>query len=365
MAITRLTDPQKEELVARFSQGEASLALAESYGVSANTVSRVVRAALPPEVYESLKQQRARGGVTPVAPMPSAGNDSSSSEVDAAPDPGAAAPTAVVRSRRRRSAAGPEAVDTAVAVSGSGTIAPEAAEPAPAAAPEPGLGAEALIEPALPKTSSRSRRRRATADPGPGMASPGAAEADGAGANASAPGDLRAGSRAHRSDVEHQQPDSEQQVLAIDDADDFAADAVDDDFADEGDADLLADDGQLFVPVAVNLTPLDQREAVTCRPLASAGIHGGVYMLVDKTVELQPKPLRDFSELGALPDDEAERQAITVFINPREAKRQCGRSQRVIKMPDATLLERTAPYLLAQGISRVVVEGALYALPGS
>jgi hypothetical protein len=29
------------------------------------------------------------------------------------------------------------------------------------------------------------------------------------------------------------------------------------------------------------------------------------------------------------------------------------------------LLERTAPFLLAQGISRVVMEGALYALPGS
>ncbi len=364
MAITRLTDPQKEELVARFSQGEASLALAESYGVSANTVSRVVRAALAPEVYESLKQQRARGGLTPVAPMPSAVSDSSSSDVVAAPAPGPASPIAAIRSRRRRSAAGAEALDTAVAVSGSGDIAPEAVEPAPAAAPEPGLGAEALIEPALSETFSRSRRRRSTADSGTGMASEGAPDAVGAAANDSRPGDLRAGSRLHRSEVAHQQPASEQRELAIDDADDFAADAVDDDFsADEEDA--VADDGQLFVPVAVNLTPLEQREAVTCRPLASAGIHGGVYMLVDKTVELQPKPLRDFSEFGALPDDEAERQAITVFINPREAKRQCGRSQRVIKMPDATLLERTAPYLLAQGISRVVVEGALYALPGS
>jgi hypothetical protein len=54
-----------------------------------------------------------------------------------------------------------------------------------------------------------------------------------------------------------------------------------------------------------------------------------------------------------------------VFANPRQAKRQCGRSQRVIKLPDARVLERTASYLLAQGISRVVIEGALYSLPGS
>ena len=54
-----------------------------------------------------------------------------------------------------------------------------------------------------------------------------------------------------------------------------------------------------------------------------------------------------------------------VFLNPRQAKRQCGRTQRVIKVPDLKVFELTAPYLLAQGISRVVIEGAVYALPGS
>jgi len=37
----------------------------------------------------------------------------------------------------------------------------------------------------------------------------------------------------------------------------------------------------------------------------------------------------------------------------------------VIKVPDLGILERTSPYLVAQGISRLVVEGALYSLPGS
>ena len=155
-------------------------------------------------------------------------------------------------------------------------------------------------------------------------------------------------------------------MLAIDDADDFSNDLSDDDFD-------AADDGgegmDPFTPIAVSLHALGGAlagtEAVTCRPLTTASLNGGVYMLVDKTVELQPRPLSEFSELGALPAEEADRQAISLFINPREAKRQCGRSQRVIKMPDPRLLERTAPFLLAQGISRVVIEGALYALPGS
>jgi len=37
----------------------------------------------------------------------------------------------------------------------------------------------------------------------------------------------------------------------------------------------------------------------------------------------------------------------------------------VIQLPDVTLLRRTVPYLLAKGISRVVIDGSLYSLPGS
>lgn len=333
MATTRLTDPQKEELVARFSQGEASLALAEAYGVSANTISRVVRAALPPEVYESLKQQRARGTAAVAAASPP-----SPAEADGAS-----------RSRRRRSTAAAETAEQPELPADSAVRVEASSEPLPAIAAAAATTTFA---------AAGSRRRRSSA---------------------SSPAADQAGAQAAAAELAPQQETekeiaAEPKPLAIEDADDFGADALDDEFSGD-DTDLDDDDSdddadfrdadQPFVPVAVSLTPVERREAVICQPLASAGFHGGVYMLVDKTVELQPKALRDFSELGGLPDDEAERQAITVFINPREAKRQCGRSQRVIKMPDASLLERTAPYLLAQGITRVVVEGALYALPGS
>jgi len=145
-------------------------------------------------------------------------------------------------------------------------------------------------------------------------------------------------------------------VLAIEDADDFG-----DDFSDDFGDDELADQ---FVEV----TPLlaDQPgEPARCQPLAEAPLPASVYMLVDKIVELQARPLKEFSELGLLPDGEGDRQALLVFANPRQAKRHCGRSQRVIKVPDTRVLERTAPYLIAQGISRVVIEGSLYSLPGS
>jgi hypothetical protein len=161
--------------------------------------------------------------------------------------------------------------------------------------------------------------------------------------------------------------DDEAAVLAIDDADDFGDDASD---AAEADAHLDFDDDDTSDPsesfVAVPLLLGDHLgEPAQCQPLAEAPLPASVYMLVDKTVELQAKPLKEFPELGQLPDGEEDRQALLVFANPRQAKRHCGRTQRVIKVPDTRVLERTAPYLIAQGISRVVIEGSLYSLPGS
>ncbi len=160
-------------------------------------------------------------------------------------------------------------------------------------------------------------------------------------------------------------------VLAIEDADDFGAD--DDDLltSDDGD-DEGSDDGadgaiNPFQPIPVVLLDDGAPAGADGRlqPLATAALPSSAYMLVDKTVELQARPLSEFPELGRLPAAELERQALVVFLNPRQAKRQCGRTQRVIKLPDLKVFELTAPYLLAQGISRVVIEGSLYALPGS
>ena len=262
MAATRLTDSQKIEIVARYRAGEGSAELAEAYGCSTNTVSRVVKAGLEPAEYEQLKQQRNR----PLKASPEQASPEQSVPEQAAPELVASAP-----------------------------------EP-----PDPEPPALEFLEPELPEQA----------------------------------GD-----------------DEDHAVLAIDDADDFGDDANDLDFADDDLADQF---------VAVPLLLVDHvGEPAQCQPLADAPLPASVYMLVDKTVELQAKPLKDFPELGQLADGEEERQALMVFANPRQAKRHCGRTQRVIKVPDTRILERTAPYLIAQGISRVVMEGSLYSLPGS
>jgi hypothetical protein len=264
MAATRLTDSQKSELVARYRDGAASQELADAYGCSLNTVTRVVKATVTPSDYEQLKQQRARGGSKP----------SPSKEL---------APIA----------AAPEVIES-----------------------QPGV-AEAEIQLEL------------------------------------------------ESDLAPEAP----VVLAIADADDFGDDSggddVDSDDVDGDDPEADSDDFvEQFVAVPIALVGQSFQPAL-CQPLGDAALPASVYMLVDKAVELQAKPLSDFPELGQLPAEEEGRQALMVFANPRQAKRHCGRTQRVIKVPDTRILERTAPYLVAQGITRVVMEGSLYSLPGS
>ncbi|WP_371413591.1 hypothetical protein [Synechococcus sp. CB0101] len=151
--------------------------------------------------------------------------------------------------------------------------------------------------------------------------------------------------------------DDDLKTLAIDDADDFGDDGLDDG---ESGSDDDSDDADDPAPVAVVADPAVRLEA---QPLIPGALPASVYMLVDKTVELQPRPLAEFPELGSLPEEEQDRQALMLFTNPRQAKRQCGRTQRVIKVPDAGVLERRSSYLVAQGITRLVVEGGtLFAL---
>ncbi len=295
MPAVRLSDSQKAELVERFRGGEGPQVLAEAFGCSPNTVSRVVKAVLAPQEYAKLKRQRLRrSGADPQPAAP--------------PTPDPLPPDPVLTQ--------PEPV---------ATVAPPAVEP-PAVAPP-------SVE---PPTEMPPRERAVQPRPVPQLRRlPGPSGQESTGEDGPA-------------------------VLAIDDADDFG---------DDDDDDLLAEDdggeeAALFVPVPL-VEQVDDHTEIRPRPLTAADLPGSAYMLVDKTVELQARPLSEFTELGRLPPDEEQRQALMVFVNPRQAKRLCGRSQRVIKIPDTTVLSRTAPYLLAQGISRLVVEGALFALPGS
>ncbi|MFZ9567971.1 MAG: helix-turn-helix domain-containing protein [Vulcanococcus sp.] len=247
MAAPRLTESQKQELVARYRQGETAQALASSYGCSPNTVSRVLKAGIDADELASLKKQ----------------------------------------SRSK--------------------TAPQAA---------PALAVEPVAEAPEPEDEEQS------------LSAP-VAELDA------------------------------QPAASLEDDEEYGDDIDEDSFEDD-------DDEEVSSTFNLKAGGASTQALVDPIPLLPGLLPSSVYMLVDKVVELQAKPLNEFPELGSLPETEQERQALMLYTNPRQAKRQCGRSQRVIKVPDSDVLQRRSSYLVAQGITRLVVEGGLlYSLPGS
>ena len=320
MPAARLSDSQKAEVVERFRAGEGLQPLAEAYGCSPNTVSRAVKAALDPGEYDRIKERNRRSAtprMEPADPVVPHLNASQAEEPAGEGDgDGEGDDDGEGQGNGRAEAAAIEldlpsgATDPIVS-----TVSPVAPE-----------GPAAAIAHNLPRRLVRRSGQRPLAD------APAADRVDGPA------------------------------VLAIDDADAFGDDESDDDLALDADGD--DSEGQIFMPVPL-LEVVDDHTEIRPLPLTAADLRGSAWMLVDKTVELQAKPLSEFTELGRLPAEEQDRQALMVFVNPRQAKRHCGRTQRVIKIPDPAVFTLTAPYLLAQGISRVVIEGALFALPGS
>jgi hypothetical protein len=152
-------------------------------------------------------------------------------------------------------------------------------------------------------------------------------------------------------------------VLALDDADDFATNHKED--SESIDLEIEQNNDFFTLPLLAVEANLSDSNPCVSKPLVTSELPASLYLLVDREVELKGTPVKEFSELGRVAAQEEDLQAIALFVNPRQAKRQCGRSQRVIKVPDSSLLDLTAPYILAQGISRIVLEGALYAIPGS
>ena len=170
--------------------------------------------------------------------------------------------------------------------------------------------------------------------------------------------------RSPEAELEADEPLEGSSSLALDDADDFGADDSDEELDELSDDDSAVETFVAIAPLP-GLGVIDSGAPCVSKPLVDGSLPSTVYLLVDREVELKGTPVKNFSELGAVADTEMEQQAIALFSNPRQAKRQCGRSQRVIKVPDSGVFGRTAPFILAQGISRIVLEGSLYAIPGA
>ncbi len=110
------------------------------------------------------------------------------------------------------------------------------------------------------------------------------------------------------------------------------------------------------------LKPVAESSQLQVLPLSSAAFPRTCYLVIDRSAELITRPLKEFADLGRIPVTEVQQKTLPVFDNHRVARRFSKRRERVIKIPDGRLIQKAGPYLEAKGITRLLLDGQIYAL---
>lgn len=300
MTPRKLSDSDINEIIDLYRQsGETTLTLANRYGVSNSTISRILKSHLSEEDYKVLVQQKrdarfpgSLAGEKAPAPLPEP------------PAPAAPEPAPAPKPRRSRTS------------------------PAAAAQSETAFPAAIQLE---------LLDRLDTGEPlgaGP-LADTSAAEAS---ALKEMLGEELLGQEEDFSDLDEDEDE---------DADEDEEDLEDLDF----DRDQIEPRRRARPTGTVKVLPLSE-----------ASLPKTCYLVVDRLAELITRPLKEFGELGQIPAGEVQQKTLPVFDNHRVARRFSNRSQRVIKVPDGKILQKVSTYLQAKGITRLLIDGQVYSL---
>ncbi len=107
---------------------------------------------------------------------------------------------------------------------------------------------------------------------------------------------------------------------------------------------------------------LDQQKDITSKPIDTFNFPKLAYMIVDKKIELEVKILKDYSEWQFLPQIDLNRKTIKIYFDLKNAKQNCNKDQKVIKVPNTNVFKIVKPILLDRGISRILTDDELIAL---
>jgi hypothetical protein len=143
----------------------------------------------------------------------------------------------------------------------------------------------------------------------------------------------------------------------LEDLDDLLEDDFDDDDDDDDEEEEDFEQPTRFVPRRSSNEPL-----VQVLPLSAAPLPRTCYIVIDRAAELITRPLREFGDLGEIPSPETQETTLPVFDNHRVAKRFSSKRDRVIKVPDSKVLHKARYQLQAKGITRLLIDGQVYSL---
>lgn len=304
MSARKLSDADKKAILEEYRQpGETTLTIANRYGVSNSTISRMLKSSLSSEEYEVLIQQkRAARGQTSMPETPA------ETEPPPAPEPAESERTVysvsaeLPRRIRKRSSA------------------------------DSSSNREDSVQLDLEFAEERKEKEE------------------------KAP--ILTNDVSYSSDPHDPEPDDLEDE-GLEDEDDFDEDDDLDEFDEDEDED--EDDlSDLDVPLPKRGTRILGQLRIL--PFEEALLPKTCYIVVDRTAELIARPLKEFGDLGQIPPEEIQEKTLPVFDNHRVARRFANRSQRVTKVPDGKMLQRVKEYIQAKGITRILVDGQVYSL---
>ena len=157
-------------------------------------------------------------------------------------------------------------------------------------------------------------------------------------------------------------PPVTEEISAILDEDFGEEDDDDDDIDDDNSDD---DDGEIYSDAEAqrDLTALHVQQFMRVIPLDQALMPRICYVVVDRSAELVVRPLKDFGDMGQVAISSDQTMTLPIFDNPRGAKRFANaRTERVIKVPDSQVFRKTSDNLRSKGITYLFIEGQLYSL---
>lgn len=346
MSPRKLTEDDKQSMLKLYRDSPATTStLATEFGVSSSTVSRFLKNSLSNEEYEELIQQkrlaRTTKGEAKLAEEKSRQSETKKSK------------KVVLKSKEKK--ADLKTQEKPEAESETPVVVREESEPeTPVVAQEK---SEPETESETPTKEKKVRRRRRSRKKEQEVE----AEETEVVEKPSAKATLKLKSEI----APPEEPELEDDEEDDDDVDVSAISAMlgeeidDDDDDDEEEDDDDSDDDEEDYPHA------DSQHSLEILPLAAASLPRICYLVVDRSAELIVKPLQEFADLGAIPDTEVQQKTLPVFDNHRVAKRFSHRREKVIKVPDGKMLQKTSQYLYDKGITRVLIRGQLYEISDS